>query len=138
MGVRFLRPADWKAPVAAHSSTGSGNITYTAPGHRGTLYVERNDCAACVDKGLVTRGHRNGQPDADNALSSYFPLTERHIDAYDVTFTVATTNPYVSTGKLVVTRAHGELTGYVVAIVTLPASDAATTDRVLASLRSGQ
>jgi hypothetical protein len=131
--VHFSRPSAW----AGHKVTtgSSGNVTYVAPGRRGTLYVEQNDCAACVDAGLVQHGHRNGSPDPANALTSYFPTSKHQVDANTMTFTVAATKPYVSTGKLTVTRAHGELTGYVVVIVTLPNTQAADAARILASVR---
>src|SRR3954468_22431494 len=134
LGVRLLRPKGWTAKRTT-SSTQSGNVTYTAPGRRGVLYVERNDCAACVDQGLVMHGHRNGVPDPGNALASYFPTSKRQIDAYNVAFTPAATKPYAATGKLTVTRTADALTGYVVVIVTLPRADAATAAQILASLR---
>jgi hypothetical protein len=132
--VHFARPTDWTGRKI-QSGAGSGNVTYVAPGRRGTLYVEQNDCAACVDAGLVEHGHRNGSPDPGNALSTYFPTSQHKVDANTVTFTVAATKPYVGQGKLTVTRSHGDLTGYVVVIVTLPNTQAADAAHILASVR---
>jgi hypothetical protein len=137
LDVQLLRPSGWSAHRVRSSAT-AGNVNYVAPGRRGTMYVEQNDCAACVDAGLINHGKRNGVADAENALTSYFPTTRHRIDAYDVAFTTAATKPYVATGKLVVTRAHGTLTGYVVVIVTLPSNQADVAERILASVRIKQ
>jgi hypothetical protein len=134
LGVQFLRPTGWSAKRTT-SSAQAGNVTYTAPGRRGILYVERNDCAACVDQGLVMHGHRNGVPDPTNAVTSYFPTSKRQVDANTVTFTTRAAKPYVATGKLTVTKSDGAPTGYVVVIVTLPRTDAATAAQILASMR---
>jgi hypothetical protein len=134
LGVDFLRPARWKVHRTT-SSAHAGNAIYTAPGNRGRMYVERNDCAACIDQGLVMHGHRNNQPDPANALTSYFPTSQRAVNADTVAFTTTASKPYVADGKLTVTRAQGQLTGYVVVIVTLPATDKAAIAQILDSLR---
>ena len=133
--VHYLKPVGWEGGGSRNTETESANVTYVAPGRRGTLYVEQNDCAACVDTGLVQHGRRDGTPDPVNAVSSYFPTSQHRVDAYTVTFTVAATKPYVGSGKLTVTRSQGALTGYVVVIVTLPSTQAADAARILASVR---
>jgi hypothetical protein len=134
LDLQYLRPSGWRAR-RVQSSSHAGSVSYTAPGRRGTLYVEESDCAACVDAGLVMHGHRNGVPDPYNALASYFPTSRHLVDAYHATFTTTATKPYVAMGRLAVTKAGGQLTGYVIAIITLPSDDAASSARILSSLR---
>jgi hypothetical protein len=135
LDVQLLRPSGWVAH-RVRSSAKAGNVNYVAPGRRGTVYVEENDCAACVDAGLVMHGHRNGVTDPNNALASYFPTSTHRIDAYNVAFTAAANKPYGATGKLVVTHAHGTLTGYVIVIVTLPSTESGVAAQILASVRT--
>jgi hypothetical protein len=132
LDLRYLRPVGW-AGQPVRSSSAAAHISYIAPGRRGTLYVEQSDCAACVDAGLVMHGRRNGVADPFFALRSYFPTTQHRVDNFHVTFTTAATKPYVGSGKLVVTKSKGGLTGYYIVIVTLPRDEAATTARILAS-----
>jgi hypothetical protein len=135
LGIRYLRPVGWTAQRTL-SSAHAGDVTWTAPERRGTLYVERNDCAACVDTGLVMHGRRSGQPDAGNALASYFPTSHHVRDPYHVRFTKAAPVPYAANGELTVTRSHDTLTGYVVVIVTLPTAESATAAQILASVQT--
>ena len=74
-------------------------------------------------------------PDPDAAAVSYFPVTKHRIDAYRLAFSAAAPAEYVASGRLVVTRVHGALTGYVVVVVTVPKTEAMTAIRILASLR---
>ncbi|MFL6238377.1 MAG: hypothetical protein ACJ735_02630 [Actinomycetes bacterium] len=134
LGVRFERPVGWSGHLTS-SGAASGNVTFTAPGRRGSLYVERNDCAACVDRGLVAHGHRDNTPDPGNALTSYFPTSHRTLNGYAVAFTTAASKPYVARGKLLVTRNGATLTGYVVVIVTLPTTESSTAARILSSVQ---
>ena len=134
LDVRLLIPVGWTAHRTV-TGRAAGTVQYVAPGRRGTVYVEQNDCAACVDEGLVTHGHRSGVPDPDAAAASYFPVTKHRIDAYRLAFSAAAPAEYVASGRLVVTRVHGALTGYVVVVVTVPKAESVTATRILASLR---
>jgi hypothetical protein len=134
LGVHFLRPTRWTGHRVT-SSAHAGNVNFVAPGRRGTLYLEANDCAACVDQGLIKHGRRNGVSDPDNAVAAYQPTSKHRVSSTAETFTTTAMKPYAATGKLIVTRSHGDLTGYVVIIVTLPTTDNATTQQILASLQ---
>jgi hypothetical protein len=135
LDVRLLVPTGWTARRTL-TRTAAGTIQYNSPTRHGTVYVEQNDCAACVDQGLVTHGRRNGVPDPTNALApGYGAVRPRRISAYQLAFSVQAPKDYASSGRLVVTRAQDTLTGYVVAIVTLPTSESATAAKILASLR---
>jgi hypothetical protein len=83
----------------------------------------------------VRHGHRNGQPDPGNAVKNYLPVTQRRVSPAEIAFTTSATTAYAADGRLIVTRANGTVTGYVVVIVTLPTEQRALSQRILASLR---
>jgi hypothetical protein len=132
LSVRYLAPRGWPVHKDRRSST-DGDVTYTAPGNRGRVYVEVNTCAACVDEGDVHRAQRNGVPLPSNVISQYQPATRHRLSPAAIAFTAAVPPRYHSAGLLVVTKADGLITGYVVIEATAP--HASTVRDIVASLR---
>jgi hypothetical protein len=129
--VRYLAPVGWMVSKDRRSST-DGDVTYTASGHRGRVYVEVNTCAACVDEGDVHRASRNGVPLPSNVISQYDPATRHKLSPGAIAFTEDAPSGYSSRALLVVTKAGGLITGYVVIEVVAP--HASTARRITASL----
>jgi hypothetical protein len=131
LGAHFLAPPGWHA-VAQRRRASDGDLTLTAPGNRGRIYVEVNDCIACIDQGSVTRAVRNELPDPGAVIEQYSPVTRHHVDRQTIAFTTQAPAAYAAPAQLSVTSLRGALTGYVVIEATLPYPAAAR--RIVASL----
>lgn len=134
LGVRVLVPTGWHTDRQASTRT-DGHATFTAPDRRGRVYLEVNDCAACVDEGDVSRAQRNNVPDPGAVIAQYSPVTKHRRDVASIAFTIRVPDGYVSSALLTVRKVHGEITGYVVVEATFPFADAGVARQVVASLR---
>jgi len=110
-------------------------VTFTAPDRRGRIYLEVNDCVACVDQGDVTHATRNNVPDPGAVIGQYSPVTKKRQDVASIEFTTPVPSGYLSRALLVVRKVHGEITGYVVIEATFPTADADVARRVVSSLQ---
>jgi hypothetical protein len=134
LGTTFLAPAGWAHHQTVHGPA-DGFVDFTAPSGGYSVYLEVNNCAACIDQGLVDSGVANGVPDPDKVLSQQGAIAVHRLSATRTLFT----NRLFGQGPLldnllVIIATQDTVTGYVLLQVGLPPGDAALTTRVLDSL----
>lgn len=139
LGTSFLAPTGWSRRQTVHGPA-DGFVTFSAPSGEYSVYVEVNNCAACVDQGLVNQGVANGVPDPDKVLSQQGAISVTRLSDTRVEFTsrLFGAGPLLHSLLAIVTTPD-TVTGYVLLQVSLPATVPATngqqmTGQVLASL----
>ncbi|MHB2024362.1 MAG: hypothetical protein ACYCO3_13715 [Mycobacteriales bacterium] len=132
LGAHFLAPVGW-AHQATVNAAEDGFITYSTTGGY-TVYLEVNNCASCVDQGLVLHGLANGVPYPNKVLARYGALTQHQLSPTRVTFTSRLYGSGPLLQSLMVIVDTQVISGYVVLQVALPPADAKDTGRILSSL----
>lgn len=132
LGTSFLAPAGWSRRATINGAE-DGFVTYaTAGGY--SVYLEVNNCAACVDEGLVLQGVANGVPYPNKVLSQYGALSERPLSHTRTAFTSRLYGSGPLQHSVLVIVVSQVVSGYVVLQVALPPGNAVATERILASL----